>query len=70
VLNINYATVIDPILREVRQYLPAFAGMKTGDSVLDVCCGSGVQVYEYLRKGLAAQGVDNNNKQMLDLARR
>jgi ubiquinone/menaquinone biosynthesis C-methylase UbiE len=67
VLNINYATVIDSILRDAREYLPEFAGMKAGDSILDVCCGSGAQVYEYIRKGLSAQGVDNS-QQMLDLA--
>lgn len=67
--SINYATIVDPILRDVRIYLPDFAGMKAGDSVLDVCCGSGAQVYEYFRKGLAAHGVDNSQR-MLDLAQR
>ena len=65
--SINYATILDPILRDVRIYLPDFAGMKAGESVLDVCCGSGAQVYEYSRKGLAAHGVDNSQR-MLDLA--
>jgi len=69
VLNINYATIIDPVLRDVREYLPEFAGMQAGDNVLDVCCGSGAQVYAYFRKGMAAQGVDNS-QQMLALARR
>jgi ubiquinone/menaquinone biosynthesis C-methylase UbiE len=69
VFSINYATIVDPILRDVRIYLPDFAGMKAGDSVLDICCGSGAQVYEYSRKGLAAHGVDNSQR-MLDLAQR
>jgi ubiquinone/menaquinone biosynthesis C-methylase UbiE len=64
---INYATCIDPFLRDIRQYVPVFAGMQPGDSVLDVCCGSGAQVYEYLRCGVLAQGVDNN-PEMLALA--
>ncbi len=68
-ISINYATIVDPILRDVRIYLPDFAGMKAGDRVLDVCCGSGAQVYEYYRKGLAAHGVDNSQR-MLDLAQR
>ncbi len=64
---INYATCIDPLLKDVRKYIPGFAGMQPGDSVLDVCCGSGAQVYEYLRCGVLAQGVDNN-PDMLGLA--
>ncbi len=38
---ISYATVIDPLLKDMREYLPRFAGMKAGDTVLDVCCGEG-----------------------------
>jgi ubiquinone/menaquinone biosynthesis C-methylase UbiE len=67
VFNINYATIVDPILRDARIYLPAFAGMKARDNVLDVCCGSGAQVYEYARRGLRATGVDNS-QDMLALA--
>jgi ubiquinone/menaquinone biosynthesis C-methylase UbiE len=52
--------VIDPLLRDAREHLPDFAGMKAGDGVLDVCCGSGAQVYAYLNKGLQAQGLDND----------
>jgi ubiquinone/menaquinone biosynthesis C-methylase UbiE len=66
---ISYATVIDPLLNDMRKYLPRFAGMKAGDTVLDVCCGSGAQICEYLRCGVLAQGVDNNPR-MLALARR
>jgi ubiquinone/menaquinone biosynthesis C-methylase UbiE len=65
--GINYATIIDPVLRDMRKYLPDFAGMKPGDSVLDVCCGSGAQVYEYTRKGMIATGLDGNQG-MLALA--
>jgi ubiquinone/menaquinone biosynthesis C-methylase UbiE len=53
----------------MREYLPRFAGMKAGDTVLDVCCGSGAQLYEYLRCGVLARGVDNNPR-MLALSRR
>ena len=65
--SINYTTTIDPVLRDVRRYVPDFAGMRAADNVLDVCCGSGAQVYEYFRKGLLARGMDNS-QQMLDLA--
>ncbi len=43
--------------------------MRPDDRVLDVCCGTGAQVYEYLRKGIIAIGVDID-PHMLDLARR
>ncbi len=66
---INYATGIDPLLKDMRRYLPRFAGMKAGDTVLDVCCGSGAQVGEYLSYGVVARGVDNNPS-MLALASR
>ncbi len=56
--DVNYATVIDPILRNARKRLPEFGGMRPGNRVLDVCCGSGAQVYEYTRKGIIALGVD------------
>lgn len=67
--SINYATIVDPILGDVRRYVPDFAGMKAGDSVLDVCCGSGAQVYEYTRRGLVATGLDNS-QEMLALAQK
>jgi ubiquinone/menaquinone biosynthesis C-methylase UbiE len=56
----NYSTLIDPLLREVRIYVPKFSGMKTGEKVLDVCCGSGDQVFYYAKKGIIATGVDSN----------
>jgi ubiquinone/menaquinone biosynthesis C-methylase UbiE len=55
---ISYENIIDPILRNVRQIIPEFAGMKSGDEVLDVCCGTGAQVIEYSRHGIAATGID------------
>lgn len=66
-VGINYTTAIDPILRDMRQFIPVFAAMKPGNSVLDVCCGSGAQVYEYKRKRLVATGLDSSVK-MLALA--
>ena len=54
----NYETIVDPVLRDVRQSIPQFAGMSTGDRVLDVCCGTGAQVLEYGRQGIAATGID------------
>jgi ubiquinone/menaquinone biosynthesis C-methylase UbiE len=42
----NYETLVDPLLRDLRKHTPEFAGMRTGDKVIDVCCGTGAQVLE------------------------
>jgi len=67
--SLNYATIIDPLLRDVRLYAIAFSGMKAGDRVLDVCCGTGDQVFYYARAGIVAAGIDLD-PHMLELARR
>ena len=66
-LIFNYETIVDPVLRDVRQSIPRFAGMSTGDRVLDVCCGTGAQVLEYGRHGICATGIDIHPK-MLNVA--
>ena len=55
---LNYATVIDPLLRNIRNYIPEFSGMKPGDRVLDVCCGTGDQAVHYAKRGIFTTGVD------------
>jgi ubiquinone/menaquinone biosynthesis C-methylase UbiE len=55
---LSYATVIDPLLRDIRLCIPEFSGMKAGDRVLDVCCGTGDQAIHYARKSITATGVD------------
>jgi SAM-dependent methyltransferase len=55
---LNYETVIDPLLDDIRKFTPEFCGMSAGDRVLDVCCGTGAQVIEYSRRGIIATGVD------------
>jgi ubiquinone/menaquinone biosynthesis C-methylase UbiE len=54
----NYGTLVDPILRDLRNFTPEFSGMKAGDRVIDVCCGTGAQVLEYGRRGVDATGID------------
>jgi ubiquinone/menaquinone biosynthesis C-methylase UbiE len=54
----SYENCIDPILKNVRQIIPEFSGMKAGEKVLDVCCGTGAQVIEYSRRGILATGID------------
>lgn len=55
-----YSRLIDPLLRETRSMIPGFAGMTSGDRVLDVCCGTGAQVNHYAGIGLNAVGIDIN----------
>lgn len=45
---------------DIRKRIPDFAGMRAGDKVLDVCCGTGAQVLEYGRRDIFAIGVDIN----------
>jgi len=59
-LFFNYSTTIDPLLRGIRIYIPEFSGMKSGDKVLDVCCGTGDQVFYYAKRGIIAAGIDLN----------
>jgi ubiquinone/menaquinone biosynthesis C-methylase UbiE len=60
VFLLNYETMIDPLLVDIRKFAPEFCGMSAGDRVLDVCCGTGAQVIEYGRRGIVATGVDIN----------
>ena len=54
----NYSTIIDPLLKNIRIYTLKFSGMKPGDKVLDVCCGTGDQVFYYAKSGIIATGID------------
>jgi ubiquinone/menaquinone biosynthesis C-methylase UbiE len=60
---------VDPLLRDLRKFTPEFSGMKVGDKVIDVCCGTGAQVLEYGRHGIITTGIDNS-KDMLKIATR
>jgi ubiquinone/menaquinone biosynthesis C-methylase UbiE len=63
----NYSTLIDPMLKDVRTCAAGLSGIKAGDRVLDVCCGTGEQVFHYEQKGATATGVDQNPN-MIELA--
>jgi ubiquinone/menaquinone biosynthesis C-methylase UbiE len=62
---LNYGNLIDPLFRDVRRSIPGFIGMRAGEKVLDVCCGTGAQVLEYSRHGLQATGIDLDPKMIL-----
>jgi ubiquinone/menaquinone biosynthesis C-methylase UbiE len=69
VLLVNYSTIIDPIMKEVRLCVAELSGVKAGDRVLDVGCGTGDQAFHYAQKGAIATGVDQN-PDMIELAER
>jgi len=64
-----YSLVIDRALRRLRQRTPEFAGMKPGDKVLDVCCGTGDQAAYLAWLGIDAWGIDLDPK-MIAVAER
>jgi len=59
--------VVDPFLGDLRNSVVELARINAGDRVLDVCCGTGDQVFHYLRKGAVATGVDRDPR-MIELA--
>jgi len=61
--------VVDPIFKDVRVCVAGLSGIKAGDRVLDVGCGTGDQVFHYEQKGAIATGVDQNPN-MIELAER
>ena len=54
----NYSIIIDPLLKGIRIYILKFAGIKAGDKVLDVCCGTGEQAFYYAKASAVAAGID------------
>jgi ubiquinone/menaquinone biosynthesis C-methylase UbiE len=56
----NYSTIIDPFLRDIRIFISKFSGIKPGSNVLDVCCGTGDQVFYWAEEGMDAFGADFN----------
>lgn len=53
-----YSLFIDRALKELRQTMPEFAGMQSGQKVLDVCCGTGDQALRFAVQGLEVHGID------------
>jgi len=55
----NYSNLIDPLLKDIRINAVKFSGMKSGDKVLDVCCGTGDQAFHFAKAGAVAYGIDS-----------
>lgn len=54
--------IIEPLMLLVRIQIPVFAGMKAGDRVLDVCCGTGALALHYARMGIISNGIDSDHR--------
>jgi len=65
----DYSTIIDPWLKDVRTSAIKLSGIKAGDKILDVCCGTGNQVFYYAREGAISQGIDLDPN-MIKIAKR
>ena len=57
-----YSLVIDRVLKNLRRQLPEFGGMRAGDKVLDVCCGTGDQATQLAQRGIETYGIDLDPK--------
>lgn len=55
-----YSMCVDPLLRSLRNYIVDLAGIRPGQSALDVGCGTGEQVFSFIRAGIQATGIDMN----------
>ncbi|MBG7617656.1 MAG: methyltransferase domain-containing protein [Chloroflexi bacterium] len=55
-----YRTFIDPLLKGLRETVVSFATIDKGDTILDVCCGTGAQTLVYAAAGISATGIDLN----------
>lgn len=51
-----YSAIIDPLLRNLRKRL-AFE-IRKGDTVIDIACGTGAQMFELANKAKSVIGVD------------
>jgi len=64
---LNYSNLIDPLLKDLRAFVVKFIGIKEGDRVLDICCGTGDQVFCYAKTGAIVAGIDLN-PEMIEIA--
>lgn len=54
----NYSNLIDPLLKSLRAYNANLLVSRECKKSIDVCCGTGDQVFYYNEKGIRATGID------------
>ena len=68
-LIFNYSNVIDPLLKDLRDFTVKFSKANRGDNILDICCGTGDQLFYFVKSGVEAVGIDINPK-MIEIAKK
>jgi ubiquinone/menaquinone biosynthesis C-methylase UbiE len=58
----SYEKLIDPFLKDVREFVLNFSEMKPGERVLDIGCGTGDQAIYFAKRGAIVAGIDINPK--------
>lgn len=58
----SYEKLIDPFLKDVREFVLNFSEIKPGERVLDIGCGTGEQAVYFAKKGAIVAGIDINPK--------
>jgi len=53
-----YEKLIDPFLKDVREFVVNFSEIKPGERVLDIGCGTGDQAIYFAKKGAVVTGID------------
>jgi demethylmenaquinone methyltransferase/2-methoxy-6-polyprenyl-1,4-benzoquinol methylase len=65
----NYSNIIDPLLKDLRSFVLKFSGANRGDNILDVCCGTGDQLFYFAKSGVEAVGIDIDPR-MINIAQK
>jgi len=57
-----YEKLIDPFLKDVREFVVNFSEIRPGENVLDIGCGTGDQAIYFAKKGAVVTGIDINQE--------
>jgi ubiquinone/menaquinone biosynthesis C-methylase UbiE len=57
-----YEKLIDPFLKDVREFVVNFSEIRPGEKVLDIGCGTGDQAIYFAKKGAIVHGIDINQR--------
>ncbi len=57
-----FMSLLDLILKDIRKKVFEISHLKQGGKVLDICCGSGNQLFYFAKGGIKCFGIDKNEK--------
>ncbi|MFA5009044.1 MAG: methyltransferase domain-containing protein [Candidatus Paceibacterota bacterium] len=64
-LFFDFSKILDYFLKDVRIFALEFIQPKPNEKILDVCCGTGEQVFYYSKKQALCFGIDYDEKSIL-----